>query len=312
MRELYDVDADVDPSRAQPVISSSCRVRPRLERNGRDDGRAAAVVSAPLASSAAGCCWRSSLAPLVGSTPISLRRAFDRSIPFADNVGRADLLRRAAAAHARRRAGRRHARRGRRRLPGPAAQPARHAVHAGRLGRRGARRDARRSPSRRRSQWLGVPVAPLASFAGSLVAVAIVYCLAHARHRGLSTNVLLLAGVTMNAFFSALILFVQYFADFAETFRTLRWLMGDLDVSSYGPLVAALPLVRRLVRGLRLAGAAAEPAQPRHRQRRDPRRQRRRARSGSRSSARRSPPAPRSRSAARSASSASSSRTWSG
>ena len=59
--------------------------------------------------------------------------------------------------------------------------------------------------------------------------------LASARHRGLSTNVLLLAGVTMNAFFSALILFVQYFADFAETFRMLRWLMGDLDVSSYRP-----------------------------------------------------------------------------
>ena len=50
---------------------------------------------------------------------------------------------------------------------------------------------------------------------------------------GLSTNVLLLAGVTMNAFFSALILFVQYFADFSQTYRILRWLMGDLDVSSY-------------------------------------------------------------------------------
>jgi iron complex transport system permease protein len=52
-----------------------------------------------------------------------------------------------------------------------------------------------------------------------------------------------LAGVTMNAFFSALILFVQYFADFADTYRTLRWLMGDLDVSAYQPLVAALPLL---------------------------------------------------------------------
>ena len=59
---------------------------------------------------------------------------------------------------------------------------------------------------------------------------------------------LLLAGVTMNAFFSALILFVQYFADFADTYRTLRWLMGDLDVSSYQPLVAALPLHGRRVR----------------------------------------------------------------
>ena len=53
---------------------------------------------------------------------------------------------------------------------------------------------------------------------------------------------LLLAGVTLNAFFSALILFVQYLADFADTFRGLRWLMGNLDVPSYGPLLAALPM----------------------------------------------------------------------
>ena len=90
---------------------------------------------------------------------------------------------------------------------------------------------------------LGLPAVPLASFAGSLGAVAIVYCAGARRHAGLSTNVLLLAGVTMNAFFSALILFVQYFADFAETYRTLRWLMGDLDVSSYQPLITALPLL---------------------------------------------------------------------
>ena len=232
--------------------------------------------------------------------------------PVRRQPGRADLLHRPAAAHARRGAGRLDARGRRRRLPGSAAQSAGHAVHAGRVGRRGARRDARRSRSRRRCAWLGVPVAPLASFAGSLLAVGVVYLLATARHRGLSTNTLLLAGVTMNAFFSALILFVQYFADFAETFRILRWLMGDLDVSSYGPLVATLPLVRRLVRGVRLAGAPAQPAQPRHRRRRDRAGSTSSARSASRSSARRWPPAPRCRSAARSASSASSFRTWCG
>src|SRR4029453_1864580 len=58
---------------------------------------------------------------------------------------------------------------------------------------------------------LGRPDIPVASFVGSLGAVAIVYALARARHGGISTNTLLLAGVTMNAFFSALILFVQYF-----------------------------------------------------------------------------------------------------
>jgi iron complex transport system permease protein len=55
--------------------------------------------------------------------------------------------------------------------------------------------------------------------------------------------VLLLAGVTLNSFFSALILFVQYLSDFAQTYRALRWLMGDLDVAGYTPILAALPMV---------------------------------------------------------------------
>ena len=82
-----------------------------------------------------------------------------------------------------------------------------------------------------------------ASLAGSMLAVFVVYWLANARHYGLSTTVLLLAGVTLNSFFSALILFVQYLTDFAQTYRAVRWLMGDLDVSGYGPILAALPLV---------------------------------------------------------------------
>jgi iron complex transport system permease protein len=40
-----------------------------------------------------------------------------------------------------------------------------------------------------------------------------------------------------------LILLVQYLSDFAQTYRALRWLMGDLDVAGYMPLVAALPLL---------------------------------------------------------------------
>jgi iron complex transport system permease protein len=82
-----------------------------------------------------------------------------------------------------------------------------------------------------------------ASLSGAAIAVLIVYVLAQARHRGLSTTVLLLAGVTLNAFFSALILFVQYLSDFAQTFRAIRWLMGDLDIAGYGPLVAAAPFL---------------------------------------------------------------------
>ncbi len=82
-----------------------------------------------------------------------------------------------------------------------------------------------------------------ASLAGALLAVLVVYALARARQHGLSTTVLLLSGVTLNAFFSALILLVQYLSNFAQTYRAMRWLMGDLDVASYTPLLAALPFV---------------------------------------------------------------------
>jgi iron complex transport system permease protein len=82
-----------------------------------------------------------------------------------------------------------------------------------------------------------------ASLAGAFLAVAVVYLLASGRRRGLSTTVLLLSGVTLNAFFSALILFVQYLADFADTYRALRWLMGDLDVAGYAPMLSALPFI---------------------------------------------------------------------
>ncbi len=182
------------------------------------------------------------LAPLVGSTSISLRRAFDPGIPFADNVDAqiffvARLPRTLAGALV----GSALAAAGvvfQGLLRNPLATPFTLGVSSGAaLGAMLA------LTFNWTFGWAGIAGAPLASFAGSLAAVGIVYALAQAKHRGLSTNVLLLAGVTLNAFFSALILFVQYFADFAETFRMLRWLMGDLDISSYRPLITAAPLL---------------------------------------------------------------------
>ena len=208
-------------------------------------------------------------APLIGSTPIDLRRVLDFSVPFADNTDAqiffiARLPRTLAGALV----GSTLASAGvvfQGLLRNPLATPFTLGVSAG--AALGAMLAITFTPA---FSWLGVPLAPLASFAGSLVAVAIVYLLASARHRGLSTEVLLLAGVTMNAFFSALILFVQYFADFAETFRILRWLMGDLDVSSYDPLLTALPLVvvafltfAWLARPLNLLSLGADAAESR-------------------------------------------------
>ena len=87
-----------------------------------------------------------------------------------------------------------------------------------------------------KTAFLGMTVpwnkVPLASFAGSFGALTIVYGLSTARRRGTSAIVLLLGGVTVQALLSAVIAFVQYLADFTQTFRNVRWLMGSLDVAS--------------------------------------------------------------------------------
>jgi iron complex transport system permease protein len=182
------------------------------------------------------------VAPTLGSTSISLARVFERAIPWSDNVDAqifyvARLPRVLAAALV----GSTLAASGvvlQALLRNPLATPFTLGVSAGAaLGAMLA------IAFRLEAGALGVSTVPIASFVGSMVATAIVYWLASSQRRGLSTNVLLLAGVTLNSFFSALILFVQYLADFTQSFRTMRWLMGDLDVGSYGPILAALPFI---------------------------------------------------------------------
>ena len=181
-------------------------------------------------------------APTVGSTGISLARAFDSAIPWAENVDAqiffvARLPRVLSGAIV----GASLAAAGvvlQAMLRNPLATPFTLGVSAG--GALGAMLAIAFALD---VGLLGVSSIPIASFAGSLLAIAIVYWLASSQKRGLSTNVLLLAGVTLNSFFSALILFVQYMADFTQSFRTVRWLMGDLDVGSYSPILAALPFI---------------------------------------------------------------------
>ena len=180
------------------------------------------------------------VAPLVGSTSIDLFRVFGSSIPFEDNVDAqiffvARLPRVVTAALV----GGTLAAAGvvfQALLRNPLATPFTLGVSAG------------ASLGAMLALTFGLPLtvpglsnSMVASFVGALGAVGIVYGLATIRHRGFSTTVLLLAGVTLNSFFSALIMFVQYLADFSQTFRTVRWLMGDLDVGSYSSILSALP-----------------------------------------------------------------------
>jgi iron complex transport system permease protein len=79
-----------------------------------------------------------------------------------------------------------------------------------------------------------------AAFAGALAVSAIILGLASTRH-GLETGTLLLAGIAISLSCSALILFVQYLADFTRTFRMVRWMMGGLAVVGYSELLWLLP-----------------------------------------------------------------------
>jgi iron complex transport system permease protein len=182
------------------------------------------------------------LAPLVGSSPISLAKVFDRSIPFADNVDAqiffvARMPRVLAGA-----------------IVGAALAAAGVVFQA-------LLRNALATPFTlgvSAGASLGAMLAivfgatisagplsavPMATLAGAAIAAGIVYRLSTMQDRAMSTTVLLLAGVTLNSFFSALIMFVQYIADFAQVYRANRWIMGDLDVGSFEPILAALPMI---------------------------------------------------------------------
>jgi iron complex transport system permease protein len=182
------------------------------------------------------------VAPLVGSTSISLTRVFDRSLPFVDNVDAqiffiARMPRVLAAV-----------------VVGAALATAGVVLQALFRNPLAAPETLGVSSGASLGAIIAITVGsglafgplspvPLASLAGALTAASLVYLLASAPRRPLSTAVLLLAGVTLNAFISAVILFVQYMADFTQSFRVLRWLVGDLDIGSYLPIVATLPML---------------------------------------------------------------------
>jgi iron complex transport system permease protein len=182
------------------------------------------------------------LAPLVGSTPIDFARVFDRSIPFVDNAdAQIFFLARLPRVLAAMVVGSALATSGvvlQAMFRNPLAAPETLGVSAG------AALGAILAIVLGFTVTVGPfsPV-PIASLAGALGAATAVYLLASAPRRPLSTAVLLLAGVTLNAFISALILFVQYLSDFTQSFRALRWMIGDLDVGNYVPILASLPLV---------------------------------------------------------------------
>lgn len=80
------------------------------------------------------------------------------------------------------------------------------------------------------------------SVGGSVLTILIIYLIAKSR-AGLSPITLILTGVTISLLFSSLILFVHYLADFTETYRMIRWLMGGLQVTGWYYSLVLFPFV---------------------------------------------------------------------
>ncbi|MFB3776636.1 MAG: FecCD family ABC transporter permease [Bryobacteraceae bacterium] len=81
----------------------------------------------------------------------------------------------------------------------------------------------------------GLPAIWVAAFAGAAIVLALVMGVA-SEGRRMSSFTLLLAGVTINSIALACILFVQYVADFGQSFAIVRWLLGGIDAVDYSTL----------------------------------------------------------------------------
>ena len=208
-------------------------------------------------------------APLIGSTTIHLSRVFDRTIPFADNVdAQVFFVARLPRVLASALVGSAFAIAGvvfQAFLRNPLASPDTLGVSSGAtLGAVVV------ITFHLDTAVLGVSAVPVATFAGAAGALGIVYAMSIARRRGTSSTVLLLAGVALSAFLGALNRFIQVIGDYTDTFRSIRWMMGSMDVGSYTdivvalvPIAAACVAIGTLPRELDLVSIGAEAAESR-------------------------------------------------
>ncbi len=84
--------------------------------------------------------------------------------------------------------------------------------------------------------------APPLSLAGALMAASIVYLLT-TRQRGLRGEPLILAGVIVGFFCSAMVLLVRYLASPRQVVLMDRWMMGGLEQVGFGQIAMILPYV---------------------------------------------------------------------
>ncbi|MEE8386073.1 MAG: iron ABC transporter permease [Dehalococcoidia bacterium] len=89
---------------------------------------------------------------------------------------------------------------------------------------------------------LGVSGITASAFVGALGVIAVVFSLTRGPRR-LTTNELLLAGVTMGLFCAAMMMLVTYLSSARETFEIVRWMMGSLDTVGGAQLAPSLAII---------------------------------------------------------------------
>jgi len=89
---------------------------------------------------------------------------------------------------------------------------------------------------------MGISSITVFAFAGATVSSLLIYGLTRVT-KGFSVATMLLAGVAINFFFSSMIMFLQYVSDFTESFRMVRWLMGNIEITSFKAVLNMLVFV---------------------------------------------------------------------
>src|SRR5436190_446070 len=95
----------------------------------------------------------------------------------------------------------------------------------------------------------GIPLISVAAFIGAFLTILLVFFIARTGNT-LPAFTLLLAGVTLNFIFGALIMLIHYASNFNQGYLMTRWMMGALDTANMWTVIRAAPFVIGCLVGL--------------------------------------------------------------
>jgi len=90
--------------------------------------------------------------------------------------------------------------------------------------------------------FMGISGVSLAAMAGAIMSITLLYGIAKASGK-MSPMTMLLGGVAMSFFFSSLIMMIQFMMDYANSFRVVHWLMGDIGRANADSVLQVFPFV---------------------------------------------------------------------